>query len=539
MHIEVTEMPMSNKGMSVVRLVHKKQELSWDVSIYDRVTFADIPTVFDCINAYWKTLPADRLDGIFAIYQKIHETMQTGRDIYSLNQSLTNLVAQLYALMPYEEIRHWVNYKADVKIPASILVDYTPSQMSRGLPSALKKQPQPDPDGPVQLPSISAADLNYPKELTYLRRDYQELAVLSVALRPMVPIWGEYIKLTGEQVGGMFKEYEAMRLLYETDIPNVEPTQRLLTYMEYWAANEQTSHSAIMGGLSMTILPSWLLAGCLVRRVVFGQIHAMDDNQSIISNIYRYVSSTMKSIHDSFNGKVNPKKLPMEMNEEDNSSLADMYKVKQDVSDADLVAMNIYTEHVTDMARRIDETLPPEMVAVCLNFMEKLQHERIRQHQIVLVQWIIRPALSPRSIPYLNKASMLRILAVTQAALWHWGFFDLAAFLTATERPASNLSAQWGSESRSRVPKEMVDELEKLYPHYRRQRGKDKSVRQLNVAYRAIDGFCEYLMQSEWRLNAPAPIAEKVQAIGTAKQLIIPPDIRATLARLMIRLASR
>lgn len=538
MRIEVSEMPTSNRGMSVAKITHKDKSLTWDVSIYDRVTFADIPTVFDCINDYWKTLSPEVQDQLFEIYQTIHETLPKSNDIYTLNSVLTKLVARLYDLMPYESIRYWVNYKADVKIPSNILVDYSPTQMGK-MPARFRKEDIPDPDGPVVLPS-SGSDLNYPRELTYLRKDYQELAVLSVAVRPMIPIWGEYIRLTTEQVGGMFKEYEAMRLLYETELPHVEPMKRLMTYMEYWVANEkQVSYSAILGGLSITILPSWLLAGCVVRRIAFGQIHATDDKQSIISNVYKYVSSTMKSINDSFNGKVNSKKLPKEMNEEDNSSLADMYKVKQDISDADLVAMNIYTEQVYPFAQRIDPTIPQELLDTCLLFMDTMTRSKVRQHQLILVEWVVHPALSPHCIPYLNKSSMLRTMAITQAALWHWGYPELAAFITAKEKPTQELSIQWGAESRSRVPPALVEELTQKFPYYRNRRSKDTSTRQLNIAYRSIDEFCDILSKSEWTLNAPDFIAEKIEAIGTLKQMVIPADIRAMLAKLLIQLASR
>jgi hypothetical protein len=536
MKIEVTKLSQSNKSMSVLTLSHGDEDLSWDVSTYDRATFADIETVFDCINDFWKTLPAERLTGIWNTYKEIHRALRASRDVFQLNQVLQLLVQKLYSYMPYEELRYWVNYKADVKIPSNVLVDYAPSAGTRSMP--VYKQPEIDPDGPVKLPSITPMDLNYPKELTYLRKDYQELAVLSVALRPMVPIWGEYIRLTEDQVGGSFKEYEAMGLLYLTELPQTEAMNRLLLYMEHSVAIQPTSHSAIMGGLSVTTLPSWLLAGCLVRRLVFGQIHAQDEKTSIVANVYRYVNSTMKSLDSNFDGKVNPKKLPMEMNEDDNSSLADMYKVKQDVADAKIVALNIYaTERLYDMAARVDPSMPTVMVDDCLAFINTISHLPIRRHQTALAQWIIAPAISPRSVEYLNKKAVMHVLAVTQAALWHWGFFELAAILTAIERPIREVSIQWGSESRSRISKELVDELTVVYPHVRRQRGKDKSVRQLNTGYRAIDLYCEFITQSEWQLNAPAPIAEKVESVGASRLLVIPPDLRMMLAQLILRLA--
>jgi hypothetical protein len=545
MRIDVTGMPASGKGMTAVTLTHRKEKMSWNVSVYDRVTFADMGTVFDCINDYWATLPAEQQAGIWDTYKQIYATLQTSRDIHALDVALKALVARLYSFMPYDSVKYWVDYKANVRIPNSILDTYAPTQPTTAMvqmrreQERLARQEAGETDD-VLLPSVSAADLNYPREMTYLRKDYQELSALSVALRPMVPIWGEYIHSTGEQAGGMFKEYQAMDLLYDTEIPHVEAMDRLLVYMEHSVVmQKQISHSMIVGGLSTTTLPTWLAAGCCVRRIVFGQLHPLEDNGSIIANIFRYVSSTMKSLDGSFGGKINAKKLPMEMNDEDNSSLADMYKVKQETRDADLIAMNSYTQRIDDMAHRVDPTLPISMVHDCLSFMGSIEHQPIHEHQLRLAQWIIKPVISPRGISFLWKTSIMQVLAVTQAALWHWGLYDLASLVTVIQKPGVNSSMQFGNESRSRVPKELVDQLTVLYPHYVRLRGKEKSIRQLNAAYKAIDLFCDLISDKEWRLNAPAGIATKVEAIGTAKLLIIPPDIRTTLAMLMIRLAQR
>lgn len=529
----VTETPLSKKGMLVVTLYHKEEQLTWDVGVYDRVTFVDVPTVFDTINAYWEQLPAERQNNIWRIYQQIHETFQRGRDFTQLNQLLRHLVVELYNQMPYQELDYWVKYKAGVHIPANIPAEYNPRTTSRI--GAQVRVGDDDPDRPIVLPPV---EMNYPKELTYLKADYLELAVLAVALRPMIPIWGEYIRQISNYVGSNFKEYEAMDLLHDTYFHEMPSWKRLEMYMQHVVQTQQNiSHAMIADGLGTAMQPYWLLAGCIVRRVLFGNITSDDEKASIIANVSRYVSSTTKSIDTYFGGKINKKNPPMEVNEEDNSSLADMIKIKTEISGADQETLNHYAISPTIRWDKIDPTLPVELINRCHEYLQNMAFEEIHDHQYYLISWVCSPILSPRAIPLLGKAELIRLMAIAQAVLWHWGFLDLAGTVSVIRRrDASSSSMLWGNESRSRIPKDLVDELERILPHYRQQKGKDKTVRHLNVGYRAIDLWCGMLERYEWRVNALPDLAEKIQTIGTSRVLVIPTDIRASVAKFFIRL---
>ena len=92
-------------------------------------------------------------------------------------------------------------------------------------------------------------------------------------------------------------------------------------------------------------------------------------------------------------------------------------------------------------------------------------------------------------------------------------------------------------ESRGRIPKELISELERLYPHYPQKYGKQTSVRQLNVAARAVDGFCELISNSDWQLHAPLALIEQSSRLEGTKKLLVPGDIRTHLARLIIKIA--
>ena len=51
------------------------------------------------------------------------------------------------------------------------------------------------------------------RDKTYTKPDYVKLIGLTLALRPMIPIWGEFIERTHKETGTSFKEYYAYLLM--------------------------------------------------------------------------------------------------------------------------------------------------------------------------------------------------------------------------------------------------------------------------------------------------------------------------------------
>src|SRR5690606_22049939 len=91
-----------------------------------------------------------------------------------------------------------------------------------------------------------------PQARTYLRDDYRELVIFALALRPMVPIWGEYIRTSGDIAGNVYKEYAAMRLMINSWPSKCKPRERLLEYLENLIPRDPKNNSAIWSGLGTT-----------------------------------------------------------------------------------------------------------------------------------------------------------------------------------------------------------------------------------------------------------------------------------------------
>lgn len=510
----------SPKGVSGVSVVHNDEVLSWDIkAAYHRATDPDmsdgIPElerydhIFNDINAYWDWLPDDRQDKIWNAYKAIHETLMSSFDATAFIPKLQRLIAKLYDLMPHDEIKHWMLFYSEVRIPSTLKSTLSPN------------------DTP---------------ERTYLRDDYVDLVVLALAVRPMVPIWGEYITRTRNDHGTTYKESMAMRLMYYSWLSQCGPIERLRVYIESSVehSNQQgQSFSAIMGGLGTTELPDWLLATTVVRRISIVPLTSPDDAPNIIQNIHQYITNTLRSLDRRFKGRISPKNPPANTGDSENVSLVEMYKVKQEVPDGDVVVLNVYTEQPFEMLRVVDETVPPALLETTLKHITALEQLSIQPHQTVLTQYVMSPCLPPRGIPMLQKQSVLRAMAVSQAVLWHWGFFDLAGLITAEPIVNSQDMMIGILESRGRIPRETMDQLVELYPHQLNPRGKSQSVRQTNVASNAIDKFCELVVRNDWMLHAPPELIQLTSRIASTRKMIVPPDIRAQLGRLIVHIRSR
>lgn len=519
-------------GQPVLQLSHRKETLIWDVGMYvprspEKALEFNSNRLFEEINAFWEYLPMEKQDALWSIYQYMHNVLETNYDIAAITTRLLAPVKQLYDIMTLDDIRHWRAFHSRIRIPGTLKDEYGPDD---------------------------------PPDRIYLRSHYIELVVLVIALRAMVPVWGAYINNTRDESGNMHKEYMAMHLLRHSslvsdgsgdggefdihDIKRQTPMQRLTVFVDGWVHHileRGPSATVILGGLGSTELPEWVLANTVIRKLAISEISATDDASNVITNVYNFISNALKSmdkkIGGRFGGKVNEKNPPSSSaaSEEANASIVEMYKVKQKVTDGDLVALNVFTEQPEVMAVKVDPTLNLSKLAPCFIAVQVLENQPIYPHQTLLTQWVMAPALSARSIPLLSKPALLRAMCVTQALLWHWECFDLAVLVTATPLIPGAGEVSASLESRGpRIPKDLLEELQVKYPHYQQPRPKQSTARQVNVASKAIDGFCDMVVRSDWYLNAPIELVALSSRLPNSRKLIVPSDIRAQLANLIL-----
>lgn len=512
--MQIVDASSSDKP-NFIRMVHKQQEIPWNLRLYYRNSTLDIPEVFEFINGYWASLPEARQDQIFECYLEARHHIDEVIDQNMMHHRLTKTCKRLYELMPFEEIEYWVNNSANIKVPPSIKDTYDQLEISERNQTAMDYQSK-----------------------TYLRADYLQLINLAIALKPMIPIWAEYARADQVGVSGTFREYQALSLLNLSSILTVQPVNRLRTYIETNDPDLKTLMSAALGGLGSSELPDWAMALVIMRKLVIFKLSSYDDSNNIIRVIYHHVKNTINTVPRRFTSQIRDKPTPSGGDDDENKSILETYKIKQEVSDGDLMVLSIYTEDVMGMSTRIAPDIDPNVVELCIENIRRCQNNHPTRGQLVLLSWVLSHVIPPRSIDHLNKQAIFSCMASAQAVLWHWGFCDVALLLTATETRDKQGSLLGGVETRSRIPKEYVDQFVEIYPHFQEKGSKD-SERQTNVACKAIDTIAKDFIKCDWKVQSPDELKEHGSTIDDMNLMSTPSDIKTQLSALVLKLAKQ
>lgn len=489
--------------LTTLRTVHGDEFLDWGVSIiYRRNNFKDLPNLFTQCNAFFATLPSHQQDAIWACYVAIHEVIKTVVDQDRMKKRLIKLVREMYGSINSDALTSWMRLHGKVYIPTTTKTVYD----------------------------------DKPQNKTYLRDDYYQLAVMSVALRPMVPIFGEYVETIYRQVGNNYKEWFALALICESWLYECPAMERLVVYIKSYAQLEKVSNGAVYKSLGTEELPDYLLAKVIVRKVSIGEVTVEDNNSSVISNVFHTIDTNLSSLDRNFwkAGSIIPKTKTSDKSEEDNMSSAENYKIKQEVSNGDIIMLSVYTENYNAMALKVDPTVPIELVEGFVGIVTQMSNMRIDQHHMTLCQWVMARSLAARAIPSLSKPALLRTIGVTQALLWHWGFKELAALMTAQPAVYTEDYALATGDFRARVSKEYIAALMERYPYAQRQSGKAQSDRQNNVAIRAINLLTSEMSKCYWSLNLPKELLPDVAKHVVNGDMVVPAEIKNQLARLIL-----
>lgn len=491
--------------------------LQWNIKNgYHRAKFADPGIIFRDINDYFSRLPYSRQMEIWFVYKDIHDIIRRVNSIQQMTERLIAAVNKLYTAIQIPEIEYWVRKHGKIVYP-----------------STLRRIHDED-------------DIN--PNRTYLYADYVGLVVLSIALRPMVPIWGEYMVLVrkqGQDVSALLKEYVSFGLLYNCDIIHSAPIERLTRYLESSFSNEIDIVSAILTKFSRNELITWLLALCAIRRLSIGPVDAEDINSSgIISNLHTFVSYTIEGIGTRF-GNYKDKHPSTGDNDGDksNSSRLDAYRVRQSISIGDTAAFTVFCEKPDRIVRHVDPTIPHELLYECVDQLQmRCFNTPIRDEHITLAQWISSTAISPRSVPLLHRQSLLNVMAVCQAALYHWGFVDLAHLMTARATPREenviNIRDTSAVKGVTVGPvAQLIRELDTFYPHFIIDR---ESKRRVNPAYNSVKRLVSGYVQHDWYSQVPGVILDTSQEILDAGQkLRLNTDLTVSLINLILHLNRR
>lgn len=487
-----------------MKISHNEEEMIWSLSAFSVINFKVDFDMFQYPNQYWENLPQAEQEAIFGIYKQIRLNLDRGLRENELVQS----IQMLYEIHRIEKIKQWILFRSDIQFPSDLLHEYVQSNDKTGS-----------------------------RDQTYLKSDYIELVALTFSLRLMIPIWGEYISRVKHEMGTQFKEYCAFQLLNHTTLDDSEAMHKLKTYI-CCSIPDEPSKSSIIDGVSSEDFPIWITSQVVIRRLCTSDIRGVGPNSSLIPFIYNHVKERHRRSDTNFAGLIKDKRVGDDSS--DNSqriSKLEGFKIKQANTPGDVVALEYALSDMHKVAEALCSGIDHQLVENALQTSDQLRYREIRESQIILLQWVFKPYISPRAMHLVNKDIIVKALGVAQAILWHRGHHVLSGLVTATDNISDDTSFIGGVESRARITKDLMEKLNTLFPYIKKSGNKNRVTKVVNHAVASIDALCDALSNFDWVLTMDQVLVQYLTGSTGVRQFSIPHDIKIKLAKFVIEQA--
>lgn len=536
------------EGFQEVSVSYRGEVLRWATPLFSKVRLANVDGVFGDFNEYLKEVSESAKAEVWEHYKTIHEilidpndTRDPGSESVSMNSFIIQQnIKRITERFNMDDMRRFLLTKTNLFIP--------PDTLDR-LDQSGGRYPDPD--------------------QTYLKDDYINLATLSLALRPLVPIWGEFLNQGGMGLGDdLYKELEAYSLIAGTglltwpEVP-VEGSDELLVqgtkdklerYIEIRvenpngrglgkAGNEAALKMFLWKGIPSSEVAIRLLAMVFVRRLTIIPLTDRRVGANIVANVHNYVKTKLTP-QDSRSERIQAKRSEDGgFSEEDsnNTGILEEYKIKQRAAEGDIVLHEVYSKDVVRMVQHVDPTIDLKHLERTMRSIPRLSNVRINEHQILLGQWVMAKCFPARAWHYVHKPTTMRLVVATQALLWHWGFLDLACLMVvrrvAVEEGEFAIGLSEGTQPLKRFNRDRQEEMVEHFPHQFPQTGRNPDPKQGNVAVIGAAKLTDHIFSGTWEYLGSKVLYRQAGYLEGRRLLTVPLDIKNNISDLIIKLA--
>lgn len=509
---------------STAIITHKGEQAKFVISNYQKKNFQEEHDVFEHLNEYWKWLPENQQDTIFQIYKDFDAIFNSFASRDEIRAELIEKTNELMSYHTLNNVERFILHHSDIRIPSHIVVSYKDD-----------------------------INTNTTRDKTYIRADYHKLIVMCLALRCMLPIWGQEIHRIRRDVGNRYKETQAFELISQTEILQSEAYAKLSTYVEGIIEKDKENTSMIIEGISPERYGEWVVSMICVLRLTIGDIRGIEDpTRDMCRYIFRFITQKVRNNDgNNENGIRDKMREPAGSDGENKTSTIERFKQTTDITVGEEAELQMSLEDPFAVARSMEARVTDELLDSCLQSVQMLKNARIAQPQETLVAWLLKQITTPYATEHVEEETLIDLIGTMEAVLWARGHEYLALLISAYPVNDESIQVISGGESRARIPAEMLDEIEKYYPCTRpvnsRSMGRDNLDDQMNRkvvtaqkndVIESIDMMAANLAYHSWRPTASSDKLEKV--LGTSvRRLPIRPTIKIDLARLVIEIGSR
>jgi len=304
---------------------------------------------------------------------------------------------------------------------------------------------------------------------------------------------------------------------------------------EIVVSSDRSSHNNALNGIPRSDYPRWMLAMLWVRHLAVRDLRITEENHHLVKYMYMSVVGKMENKDNSSESAIKDKRAVDEnSNNPESPSTLEGYKIKANLSVGELAEMEFSIKNVYESASRLSSNIVLEDLQTALQSVK--QYDAVpSKPQVMLMRWVFSPIISPMGLVYMPEYLIKQNLAVLESVLWARGHHYLAILSSAMPITSEREMIVSSLDSKKRIPREMIDKLDQLFPYRLPQRGKKASEETLNPAIENIDTLATEFTRFSWAATTTSKRVESVLDQRT-RRIPVVADIKTHLARLVIEI---
>lgn len=483
---------------------HNEKSVKWRLTSLSRTTIKN-DNIFDQLNTYLTKLPNQVKDVMFDEILEASSIVNGPADIFQKHILLTDLVSKILSHFDYEDLVKWSSFNRDVPIPISFKEKY-----------------------------VEDIDRFTTRAGTYTRPDYVDLVAMTIAIRSVLPIMVEFMEVCTDEVGKNHRESYAFQLISKSQYNTCRAMNKLRSYIASSIDKVENNSESILKGIGSEDFVEIMLGSLVLRRICIVDISESTDTHNFVTYIYKSIDQRKRDILDKNIKGVKEKVDVEKFDDKSKMSNIEIYKLKQDTSIGELVAVEKSYGDLSNIIKRLDKEIDVTILGNSLKTASVLLQVEMHKSQIRMLQWLFMNIIPPQSFDYMPRKAVVQLIALAETLLIQENMV-MSAILISMTTIKTNDYVTTSTGTRARLPNEIIMELEKLYPHDLVQIVGGKERKRINYAIAGIEKITDDLSTKPWRSTMDIDLFRSTtQSTSTDSRFLIPKSIKIDLANIIL-----
>lgn len=426
-----------------------------------------------------------------------------------------HLIHPILDMFDLGDVLHFIKYIARVQAPSDLHDSFDPQTELDGIGSRVQ---------------------------TYIKDDYLELASVCVILKAAIGPICHYGYIKKETLLANNIEYCLLYFITEHPLFETPPMVKLLGFVDkiinkpIKSGDDGLDNVRVFEkGLPSSELQYYLLGILIFQKLAIATILDDRPGKNVVTTMFNYGNNKIETRADTSKTLRDKKALTdNEAGNGDKESIFESSRILADHSAGTQIELNMAVRDVPTILQQLSEKQLEAIKAAgkdtihdAVGFSKHFLTGGIDTTQVCFLSILFKNIINPRALEYVNIQGITSLQAVGFTLLWGMGYKSLALYLTSkkAEIDQDTLSIN-NPVNRSRVPKEIKDELDILFP-YKRVINNETAV---NVADEWINSMANNIYNTKWLPMATEPYLSE----GMTEGMILTPNIKIEIGRLLI-----